>query len=147
MWRKAWELLHSPELDMEEEACLVLEENDHEQTDEELEAEEVEEQVMEEEEEEVELHNEHEQREVVEPFPLLDLPVELVFTIFGFLSVGDLNAVRAAGSRLLITIADDPSLWRAFYDRHRRYICLSLSHRACVRVCRALTSSRVCARV
>jgi hypothetical protein len=146
MWRKAWELLHSPELDMEE-ACLVLEdEDDHEQTEEELEAEEIEELVMEEEEEEVELHHDHEQREVVEPFPLLDLPVELVFTIFGFLSVSDLNAIRAAGSRLLTTIADDPSLWRAFYDRHRRYVRLSLSLTARVCVCVSCADVLACAR-
>jgi len=114
MWRKAWEMLHSPELDVEE-TCLVLAEEDSDafatEDDEELEEERAEEMEVSQE----AVGHRH------EPFPLLDLPVELVFAVFGFLSVRDLNVIRAAGCRLLTTIADDPSLWRAFYDRHRRY--------------------------
>jgi hypothetical protein len=56
-----------------------------------------------------------------ELFPLLELPVELIVAVFEYLTVPDLNAVRAAGCRLLTTVANDPSLWRAFYNRHRRY--------------------------
>jgi len=56
-----------------------------------------------------------------EPFTLLELPVELIVAVFEYLTVPDLNAVRAAGCRLLTTVANDPSLWRAFYNCHRRY--------------------------
>lgn len=56
-----------------------------------------------------------------EPFPLLELPIELILAVFEYLTVPALNAVRAAGCRLLTAVANDPSLWRAFYNRHRRY--------------------------
>jgi hypothetical protein len=53
-------------------------------------------------------------------FPLLALPVEIIFTIFGFLSACDLLALRATGCPLLHAISDDPSLWRSLYARHLR---------------------------
>jgi len=51
---------------------------------------------------------------------LLELPVELILAVLGFLSARDLLAVRAAGCRLLNHLAEDPFLWRALYQRQFR---------------------------